>query len=71
MGRKQRTLQLHRRIAVDSSDLFRDQLDRIPRLRTVGAHFKQFMRNKLAEQKEFICEHGDDPPEIRDWKWPY
>jgi xylulose-5-phosphate/fructose-6-phosphate phosphoketolase len=46
-------------------------VDRIPRLRTVSGHFKQFLRNKLVEHKQFICEHGEDLPEIRDWKWPF
>jgi xylulose-5-phosphate/fructose-6-phosphate phosphoketolase len=46
-------------------------VDRILRLRPVNAHFKQFLRNKLVEHKEYICEHGDDLPEIRDWKWPF
>jgi xylulose-5-phosphate/fructose-6-phosphate phosphoketolase len=46
-------------------------VDRIPRLRTVSAHFKQFLRNKLVEHKQYICEHGEDLPDIRDWKWPF
>jgi len=46
-------------------------VDRIPHLRSVNAHFKQFLRNKLVEHKQYICEHGDDLPEIRDWKWPF
>jgi xylulose-5-phosphate/fructose-6-phosphate phosphoketolase len=46
-------------------------VDRILRLHAVNAHFKQFLRNKLVEHKQYICEHGDDLPEIRDWKWPF
>ena len=46
-------------------------VDRIPRLRTVSAHFKQLLRNKLVDHKQYICEHGEDLAEIRDWKWPY
>jgi xylulose-5-phosphate/fructose-6-phosphate phosphoketolase len=56
---------------LDRFHLAGDVVDRVPRLQRVGAHFKQFLRNKLVEHKQYICEHGDDMPEIRDWKWPY
>ena len=35
-----------------------------------GAHAKQLMRDKLIEHKHYIRKHGDDIPEIRDWRWP-
>jgi xylulose-5-phosphate/fructose-6-phosphate phosphoketolase len=56
---------------LDRFHLAGDVVDRIPRFQRVGAHFKQLLRNKLIEHKQYICEHGDDLPEIRDWKWPY
>ena len=56
---------------LDRFHLAGDVVDRVPRLARVGAHFKQFLRNKLVEHKRYICQHGDDLPEIRDWKWPY
>jgi xylulose-5-phosphate/fructose-6-phosphate phosphoketolase len=56
---------------LDRYHLAGDVVDRVPRLQRVGGHFKQFLRNKLVEHKQYICEHGDDLPEIRDWKWPY
>jgi xylulose-5-phosphate/fructose-6-phosphate phosphoketolase len=56
---------------LDRFHLTGDVVDRVPRLQRVGAHFKQFLRNKLVEHRQYICEHGDDMPEIRDWKWPH
>ena len=55
---------------LDRFHLAGDVVDRVPRLQRLGAHFKQFLRNKLVEHKQYIREHGDDLPEIRDWKWP-
>ncbi len=56
---------------LDRFHLAGDVVDRVPRLQNVGGHFKQFLRNKLVEHKQYIYEHGDDMPEIRDWTWPY
>jgi xylulose-5-phosphate/fructose-6-phosphate phosphoketolase len=56
---------------LDRFHLAGDVVDRVPRLQRVGGHFKQFLRNKFVEHKQYICEHGDDLPEIRDWKWPH
>jgi xylulose-5-phosphate/fructose-6-phosphate phosphoketolase len=56
---------------LDRFDLAGDVVDRVLRLQPINAHFKQYVRNKLVEHKQYIREHGDDLPEIRDWKWPY
>jgi len=56
---------------LDRFHLAGDVVDRVPRLQRAGAHFKQFLRSQLLNHKQYICEHGDDLPEIRDWKWPY
>jgi xylulose-5-phosphate/fructose-6-phosphate phosphoketolase len=56
---------------LDRFHLAGDVIDRVPRLRRIGAHFKQFLRNKLIEHRAYICEHGDDLPEIRNWKRPH
>jgi len=56
---------------LDRFHLAGDVIDRVPRLQRVGAHFKQFLRNKLVNHRQYIREHGDDMPEIRDWKWPH
>ncbi|MGC1104915.1 MAG: phosphoketolase family protein [Candidatus Acidiferrales bacterium] len=56
---------------IDRFHLAGDVVDRVPRLASIDSHFKQFLRDKLVEHKRYICEHGDDLPEIRNWKWPY
>jgi len=56
---------------LDRFHLAGDVVDRVPRLQGVGAHFKQILRNRLIEHKQYIVRYGDDLPEIRDWKWPY
>jgi xylulose-5-phosphate/fructose-6-phosphate phosphoketolase len=56
---------------LDRFHLAGDVVDRVPKLQKVGAHFKQFLRNKLVEHKQYIREKGDDMPEIRDWTWHY
>ncbi len=56
---------------MDRFHLAADVVDRVPRLQRVGAHFKQFLRDKLIDHKEYIMEVGDDMPEIKNWKWPY
>jgi xylulose-5-phosphate/fructose-6-phosphate phosphoketolase len=54
---------------LDRFHLASDAVDRVPKLQRVGGHFKQYLRNKLVEHKEYIRVHGEDLPEIRDWKW--
>jgi xylulose-5-phosphate/fructose-6-phosphate phosphoketolase len=56
---------------LDRFHLASDAVDRVPRLQRVGGHFKQYLRNKLVEHKEYIRVHGEDLPEIRDWKWEH
>jgi xylulose-5-phosphate/fructose-6-phosphate phosphoketolase len=56
---------------LDRFHLVIDVLDRVPGLGERHAHVKQAMRDKLVEHREYVCEHGDDLPAIRDWTWPY
>jgi len=56
---------------IDRFHLAGDVVDRVPKLGNVGGHFKQFLRNKLVEHKQYIREHGEDMPEILDWTWKY
>jgi xylulose-5-phosphate/fructose-6-phosphate phosphoketolase len=56
---------------MDRFHLAADVVDRVPRLQRIGAHFKQFLRDKLIDHKQYIMEYGDDVPEIKNWTWPY
>ncbi|MEG3975035.1 phosphoketolase family protein [Microcoleus sp. herbarium8] len=56
---------------LDRFHLVEDVLDRVPKLSSVAAYGKQAMRDKLIEHRHYINKHGDDMPEIRDWKWPH
>jgi xylulose-5-phosphate/fructose-6-phosphate phosphoketolase len=44
-------------------------VDADPQLGAWAAYFKQALRDKLIEHKHHVCKHGDDTPEIRDWRW--
>jgi xylulose-5-phosphate/fructose-6-phosphate phosphoketolase len=54
---------------IDRFHLVTDVIDRVPKLGYLAAYTKQAMRDKLIEHREYITEHGDDLPEIRDWQW--
>ena len=54
---------------LDRYHLAGDAVDRVPKLHPIGAHFKQMLRNKLVQHKQYIAEYGEDMPEIREWKW--
>ena len=55
---------------LDRFHLVEDIIDRVPKLGARAAYVKQRLRNKLIEHKHYIAEHGQDMPEIRNWKWP-
>jgi xylulose-5-phosphate/fructose-6-phosphate phosphoketolase len=56
---------------LDRFHLAMDAIDRVPALSRIGAHAKQALRDTLIEHKHYIRKHGEDMPEIRNWKWPY
>ena len=56
---------------LDRFHLVMDVVDRVPRLGSTSARVKKAMQDKLLAHKQYIRQHGDDMPEIRNWKWPY
>lgn len=56
---------------LDRFHLVSDVMDRVPKMRTRAPHIKQAMRDRLVEHKNYIRHHGEDMPQIRDWKWPW
>jgi len=46
-----------------------DVVDRVTTLGSKGDYLKQQMQDKLIEHKHYIDAHGQDMPEIRNWKW--
>ena len=56
---------------LDRYRLVADVIDRVPTLRERAVHVTRYVRDKRIEHKKYIRQHGDDLPEIRDWKRPY
>jgi len=54
---------------LDRFHLVQDVVDRVPGLGSKGSYLKQKMADKLIEHKLYIDQHGEDLPEIRNWKW--
>jgi xylulose-5-phosphate/fructose-6-phosphate phosphoketolase len=54
---------------MDRFHLVMDVIDRVPGLATRAGAVRQAMINKRAEHKQYIAIHGEDMPEIRDWRW--
>ncbi|MDT5094910.1 MAG: xylulose-5-phosphate/fructose-6-phosphate phosphoketolase [Mycobacterium sp.] len=55
---------------LDRYHLVIDVIDRVPFLGSKCATLRQQMVDKRIAAREYTREHGDDIPEVRDWRWP-
>ena len=55
---------------LDRYHLVIDVIDRVPTLGHSAAYLRQDMTDRLVRQWGYTREHGEDPPEVRDWTWP-
>jgi len=53
----------------DRFHLVTDVIERVPLHSSRADYAKQAIRDRLIEHKQYITEHGEDMPEIRNWKW--
>ena len=54
---------------LDRYHLAGDAIDRVPRLKYISGNAKQFLREKLIDHRRYIISHGQDMPEVTDWRW--
>ncbi|HEX6663392.1 MAG TPA: phosphoketolase family protein [Gaiellaceae bacterium] len=55
---------------LDRFHLVLDVIDRLPQLAGKADHLRQEMVDSRLTARAYGREHGEDPPEIRDWTWP-
>ena len=54
---------------LDRYHLVIDVLDRVPGLGPRTASLRQEMTDSRLDARRYGREHGEDPPEIADWRW--
>ncbi len=63
-------LELAIRNQVDRFTLAIDAINRVPKLRSRGAHLKEWLKDEICDSINYAYEHGIDRPEATGWKWP-
>jgi len=56
---------------LDRYHLVMDVIDRTPGLAEQAGGLRQLMVDKRIEARAYTREHGEDIPEVSDWKWPH
>ncbi|MDR6815714.1 xylulose-5-phosphate/fructose-6-phosphate phosphoketolase [Neorhizobium sp. 2083] len=55
---------------LDRFHLAIEVIERVPGLKEKSAGVIEMLKGKLDEHTRYVREHGEDMPEIRNWKWP-
>jgi xylulose-5-phosphate/fructose-6-phosphate phosphoketolase len=55
---------------LDRYHLVMDVIDRVPGLGERAAGLRQEMVDRRLRHRAYTRDHGDDPPDVRDWRWP-
>jgi xylulose-5-phosphate/fructose-6-phosphate phosphoketolase len=56
---------------LDRFHLVIDVIDRVPSLGQRAAQLRQAMMDERLRHRLYTREVGDDPPDVRDWVWPF
>jgi xylulose-5-phosphate/fructose-6-phosphate phosphoketolase len=54
---------------LDRFHLVADAIARLPQLESRASSVQKALHDKLGEHREYIVRHGEDLPEIRNWRW--
>jgi xylulose-5-phosphate/fructose-6-phosphate phosphoketolase len=54
---------------MDRFQLALDTVRRVARFKTAADPLVQFCESKLAEHQQYITSHGEDLPEVANWRW--
>jgi xylulose-5-phosphate/fructose-6-phosphate phosphoketolase len=55
---------------VSRFNLAMDIIERVPRLRDIGSHTQEWLRDQITDSLTYAHTNGIDRPEIRNWTWP-
>jgi len=56
---------------IDRYSLAIDVIDRVPKLRVIGAHAKEQLLDEQLRCRQYAYKNGVDIPEVVNWVWPY
>ena len=55
---------------IDRFQLATDAVRRVERLASQADAMEQWYSEEIQRHKLYVSEHGEDMPEVRNWRWP-